>query len=86
MGDANTTELANKISGKEISKKSMIFSAIWIVTLTLAKGVLAVFDKEFLSIGDIIASGVSVVGVFSPIVMSVWLEKIKDIFDTRKQE
>jgi hypothetical protein len=85
MGDVDNTELGNKISGKEISKKSMIFAAVWVVVLTIAKGVLAVFGKDFLAIGDIIASGVAVVGVFSPIVMSVWLEKIKDIFDTRKQ-
>jgi hypothetical protein len=85
MGDFNDSLNPSKIEGKEISKKSMIFAAIWISGLTLIKGTLYIFDKEFLSVGEIVSSGIAVVAVFSPIVMSVWLEKIKDIFDIRKQ-
>lgn len=69
----------DKGSAKEMTKKSMIIAALWIACLSLAKGILSIFDKEFLDISDIILSGVSIAGVFSPVFISVWLDKIIEL-------
>lgn len=66
----------NKKGAKDYSLFSMIFSGIWIITLTLLKG----FDVIKLSImEEIIPSGIAIAGVFSPIYFSIFLDKIKDI-------
>jgi uncharacterized membrane protein YvbJ len=77
MSDINET--TTEIDGKTISKKSMVVAAIWIGGLTLIKGVLFIFGKQFLDMSDIITSGIAITAVFIPIPISVWLEKIKDI-------
>lgn len=66
----------NKKGAKDYSLFSMIFSGVWIITLTLLKG----FDVVKLSImEEIIPSGIAIAGVFSPIYFSIFLDKIKDI-------
>lgn len=66
----------NKKGAKDYSLFSMIFSGVWIITLTLLKG----FDVIKLSImEEIIPSGIAIAGVFSPIYFSIFLDKIKDI-------
>ena len=66
----------NKKGAKDYSLFSMIFSGVWIITLTLLKG----FDVIKLSImEEIIPSGIAIAGVFSPIYFSIFLDKITDI-------
>lgn len=66
----------NKKGAKDYSLFSMIFSGVWIITLTLLKG----FNVIKLSImEEIIPSGIAIAGVFSPIYFSIFLDKIKDI-------
>ena len=66
----------NKKGAKDYSLFSMIFSGVWIITLTLLKG----FDVIKLSImEEIIPSCIAIAGVFSPIYFSIFLDKIKDI-------
>lgn len=66
----------NKKGAKDYSLFSMIFSGVWIITLTLLKG----FDVIKLSImEEIIPSGIAIAGVFSPVYFSIFLDKIKDI-------
>lgn len=64
---------------KQTTMKAMIIAALWIGGLTLIKGVLIVFDKTFLEMNDIVFSGLTIAGVFSPVVISIWLDKIKAI-------
>jgi hypothetical protein len=66
---------AGKYGGKEISKTAQIFAALWIVTLTVLKGL----GLVRLEIEEIIYSGVSIAAIFMPVYFSIWLEKIRDI-------
>jgi hypothetical protein len=68
-----------KGSAKEMTKKSMLIAALWIGCLSLAKGILYIFGKEFLEMVDIIISGVSMAAVFSPVFVSIWLDKIIEL-------
>jgi len=69
-------QLQEKKAGAKIySKIAMIFSSVWIAGLTILKA-LKVFD---IAETDIIYSGISIVAVWSPTYMSIWLDKIKEI-------
>lgn len=69
------------IKAKEVSKWSMIVSAVWIGALSLLKGFSTVlFSKPFdLTIKEIIFSGLALAVAFSPVYLSIVLDKIKDI-------
>jgi len=64
-----------KAGAKVYSKFAMIFSSVWIAGLTILKA-LKVFE---INETDIIYSGISIVAVWSPTYLSIWLDKIKDI-------
>jgi hypothetical protein len=79
-----TPETAGKKNGpeaKDVSLKSMIISAVWIGVLSLAKAFWGlVTEKAFgLSMSEIVLSGVIMAAVFSPVYLSIILDKIKDI-------
>lgn len=69
------------IKAKEVSKWSMIVSAVWIGALSLLKGFSPVLlGGDFaLSIKEIIFSGLALAVAFSPVYLSIVLDKIKDI-------
>jgi hypothetical protein len=60
---------------KTTSKMAQVFAALWIVILTILKGL--GFVK--LEIEEIIYSGISIAAIFMPVYFSIWLEKIRDI-------
>lgn len=64
-----------KGGAKVYSKFAMIFSSLWIAGLTVLKA-LKLFE---IAETDIIYSGISIVAVWSPTYLSIWLDKIKDI-------
>lgn len=68
-------------SAKEISKWSMVVAAIWIAALSLLKALWGLFSPVpfGLTMGDIVLSGVVLAAVFTPVYLSIILEKIKDI-------
>ena len=77
------SNIAEKKNGgaKDISLKSMVISAVWIGVLSVLKafwGFISV--KEFgLSMNEIVLSGIIMAAIFSPVYLSVVLDKIKDI-------
>jgi hypothetical protein len=77
----SVSEQKNGLAAKDVSLKSMIIAAVWIGVLTLAKAFWGlVSDTAFgLSTGEIVLSGIMLAAVFSPVYLSVVLDKIKDI-------
>lgn len=69
------------MNAKKVSKASMIIGAFWIGTLSLLKafwGLLS--DVQFgLSMEEIILSGLIIAAIFTPVYLSIILDKIKDI-------
>lgn len=70
-------------SAKEISKWAQVVAALWIGGLSLAKAfwpLLAGPGAAFgLDMGDIVASGAAIAAVFSPVYLSILLDKVRDI-------
>lgn len=69
-------------SAKEISKWSMVIAGLWIGLLSLVKAFWGFFEAEAqfgLTMDEIIFSGVALAGIFTPVYLSIILEKIKDI-------
>ena len=66
---------------KDVSLKSMIISAIWIGALSLLKAFWGLIsEKAFgLTMNEIVLSGVIMAAIFSPVYLSIILDKIKDI-------
>lgn len=60
---------------KKASLKAMMLAGIWIAVHTVAKGVLAAFTLDYLSTQDIVLTGVCIMGVYSPITVSMWIDK-----------
>jgi hypothetical protein len=60
---------------KKSSFLAQIFAALWVAALSILKGL----GKLDLEMGDIILSGGAIAGVFCPVIISIWLEKIRDI-------
>lgn len=81
METNNSIEQKNSPAAKDVSLKSMIISAVWIGVLSLAKTFWSlVTDKPFgLAMSEIVLSGVMLAAVFSPVYLSIVLDKIKDI-------
>lgn len=65
--------------GKEISKLSMIIGGVWICVGTALVG-LGVLD---LTIKDVILSGFALIACYSPIFISVHMDKIIDYLSKR---
>ena len=70
-----------KGGAKEVTLRSMVISAIWIGLLSLVKAFWAFFsEKAFgLTMNEIVLSGVIMAAIFSPVYLSIVLDKIKDI-------
>ena len=72
-----------KHGAKDVTLISMIISAIWIGALSILKsfwGLIVMTDKPFgLTMSEIVLSGVVMAAVFSPVYLSIILDKIKDI-------
>ena len=63
------------VTAKNCSKGAMIFASAWVAILTILRGLKIVELEET----DIIYSGVSIVAMWSPTYLSMWLDKIKAI-------
>lgn len=69
-------------SAKEISKLSMVVGAAWIGLLCLLRGFWPMLKAgtEFgMSVKEIIVSGAAMAAVFSPVYLSILLDKIKGV-------
>ena len=66
---------------KDVTLKSMIIAAVWIGALSLLKAFWKLIAKaEFgLSMNEILMSGIVIAAVFSPVYLSIVLDKIKEI-------
>jgi len=77
------SEKKNVHKAKDVSLASMIISAIWIGVLSLAKalwGLIVTTDKPFgLTMNEIVLSGIVIAAVFSPVYLSIILDKIREI-------
>lgn len=69
-----------RLGAKQLSKLAMIFSAVWIATLTIFKG-LGIIKLE---INDIIYSGLAITAVWCPTFVSVYFDKIKIMRESSK--
>ncbi|MDR2921966.1 MAG: hypothetical protein LBU85_01335 [Treponema sp.] len=76
-----TGDQKNAPAAKDVTLKSMIISAAWIGALSLAKAFWGLItEKAFgLTMSEIVLSGVIMAAVFSPVYLSIVLDKIKDI-------
>ncbi len=74
-------KVEKKSGAKNISLGSMLVSAIWIGALSLLKAFWGIIsEKSFgLTMNEIVLSGVIMAAVFSPVYLSIILDKIKDI-------
>jgi len=74
-------EKEEKSGAKDVTLKSVIFAAVWVGTLSLLKAFWGfISTKEFgLPMNEIIMSGLVIAAVFSPVYLSIVLDKIKDI-------
>lgn len=61
-----------KIGAKILSKAAMVFSSVWIASLTILKGL----GKIDLDIATIIGSGVAITAVWTPTFVSIVTDKI----------
>ena len=79
VGPAHTEKPT--VKAREISKWGMVTAALWIGVLTLVRGFWPLIAKgEFgLSVTDILYSGVGLAVVFSPVYISIFLDKIKGL-------
>lgn len=71
-----------KIGAKAQSRFAMIFSSIWIATLTILKGA-GIVD---LLMNDIMMSGIAITAIWTPTYLSIFLDKIKEIRFGNKEE
>ena len=67
--------MENKKGAKDYSLLAMVVSAVWILTMTVLKG-LNIMNLEM---SDILASGFSIVGMFVPVFTSIIIDKIKEM-------
>jgi hypothetical protein len=77
----DTAEVKKGKGAKDVSLLSMIVAGVWIAALSVLKAVWPLFsDKTFgLEMGDILLSGIVLAAVFTPVYLSIVLDKIKDI-------
>lgn len=71
----------NGFNAKGASLASMVVSAVWIGSLSVLKALWGLFaEKEFgLTMNEIVLSGLMLAAVFSPVYLSIVLDKIRDI-------
>jgi len=80
---ADNAVINNGMSGKKVSKWSMVIAGFWIAILSLVKAFWFLFalpGQEFgLTMNEIVLSGIMLAAIFTPIYLSVILDKIKEI-------
>jgi hypothetical protein len=66
---------------KDVSLASMVVAGVWIGALSLLKAFWRLLaEKEFgLSMEEILLSGVVLAAIFTPVYLSIILDKIRDI-------
>ena len=81
MSEEKEVKKEDKGGAKEVTLRSMMVSAIWIGLLSLTKAFWAfVSEKAFgLTMNEIVLSGIVMAAIFSPVYLSIVLDKIKDI-------
>ena len=81
MEDHAVTEPKGGPTAKDVSLKSMIISAVWIGSLSLLKAFWGLVSTTAfgLTMDEIVLSGVIMAAVFSPVYLSIVLDKIKGI-------
>jgi hypothetical protein len=82
MSETKGLKIKSSSSAKEISKWSMVISGCWIGILSLIKAFWFVFSStgEFgLTMDEIILSGITLAAIFTPVYLSIILDKIKDM-------
>jgi hypothetical protein len=69
------------LSAKNVTLKTMIIAAVWIGALSLLKAFWPLFSEGTfgLDMKEIVLSGAVIAGVFSPVFVSIILDKVKDI-------
>lgn len=74
-------KVKKNVKAKEISKWSMVISAVWISGWCSVKAVWGLFSKtEFgLTVWEIIISGLAIAASFSAVYFSIFFDKIKNI-------
>lgn len=64
------------MNAKTQSKQAIVFASMWIIVHVIAKAVFPLWGKEYgLSVGEIVASGVTLVIIWTPVYRSIWLDK-----------
>jgi NADH:ubiquinone oxidoreductase subunit 5 (subunit L)/multisubunit Na+/H+ antiporter MnhA subunit len=80
---AGTTPVkAKNTKASEISKWSMVVASIWIAGLSLLKAFWPLLSRaEFgLTMNEILLSGVVLAAVFTPVYLSMWIDKFTAAF------
>jgi hypothetical protein len=79
---AGTTPAKTNTKASEISKWSMVVASIWIAGLSLLKAVWPILSRvEFgLTMNEILLSGVVLAAVFTPVYLSMWIDKFTAAF------
>ncbi|MDR0400247.1 MAG: hypothetical protein LBH51_04820 [Treponema sp.] len=86
MGDSAGSETApvkaKSTDAREISKWSMVVASIWIAGLSLLKAFWPLLSgTEFgLTMNEILLSGVVLAAVFTPVYLSLWIDKFTMAF------
>lgn len=73
------TEKQNKKGAKDYSLIAQIVSAVWIGGWNSFQFVKEIMNGVHIDIWDIILSGISIAACFSPVYVSILLDKIKEI-------
>ncbi len=64
------------MKGKTVSKWAIVFASFWIIVNAIMRAVFPLFGAEYgLTMKEIIASGITLVIVWTPVYRSVWLDK-----------
>jgi hypothetical protein len=73
--------MTDKRGAKDVSLSSMIIAGAWIGLLSIVKAFWHLFsEKEFgLTMDEILLSGVVLAAIFTPVYLSIILDKIRDI-------
>lgn len=75
MNEEEKTE-KKTLGAKDYSLAGMVIAGLWVGVLSILKGL----GKVDLDIKDeIIPSGIALAGIFSPVYISIYLDKIKEI-------
>jgi NADH:ubiquinone oxidoreductase subunit 5 (subunit L)/multisubunit Na+/H+ antiporter MnhA subunit len=81
-GSGTAPAKTKNTDAKEISKWSMVVASIWIAGLSLLKAFWPLLSgAEFgLTMNEILLSGVVLAAVFTPVYLSLWIDKFTMAF------